>query len=178
MPFLKRRHLLQLAALSAVGPLVLPVHAQDKLEKSRISLAVGGKAGFYYLPLTIAGPQVQIGDARATGPGLGVTTTGTVDTRAATLDLEGTLAPAYGVNAVLGNIPLLGKVLVSREGEGIVGFTYTLDGPVSKPRAFVNPLSALAPGVLRRLFEGSGRAPAEADDAADKPRSGGNPNQR
>jgi NitT/TauT family transport system substrate-binding protein len=36
--------------------LVLPLaaHAQGKIEKPKVSIAVGGKAAFYYLPLTIA----------------------------------------------------------------------------------------------------------------------------
>jgi len=36
--------------------LMLPfaAHAQGKLEKPKVSIAVGGKSGFYYLPLTIA----------------------------------------------------------------------------------------------------------------------------
>src|SRR5438552_2465571 len=46
---------LALAACAAIG-LLLPLapHAQGKLEKPKIAIAVGGKAGFYYLPLTIA----------------------------------------------------------------------------------------------------------------------------
>jgi len=44
-----------LAACAAVGlSLPLASHAQGKLEKPRVAIAVGGKAGFYYLPLTIA----------------------------------------------------------------------------------------------------------------------------
>ncbi len=44
-----------LAAFAAIG-LLLPFvsHAQGKLEKPKVAIAVGGKAGFYYLPLTIA----------------------------------------------------------------------------------------------------------------------------
>lgn len=58
------------------------VHGQAKLEKSKISIAVGGKAAFYYLPLTISeqlgyfkaeGLDVEISDfaggARAAGGG-------------------------------------------------------------------------------------------------------------
>jgi NitT/TauT family transport system substrate-binding protein len=43
-------------AVCAIASLVLPLaaNAQGKLEKTKISLAVGGKSGFYYLPLTIA----------------------------------------------------------------------------------------------------------------------------
>jgi sulfonate transport system substrate-binding protein len=43
-------------AVCAIASMVMPLaaHAQAKLEKTKISLAVGGKSGFYYLPLTIA----------------------------------------------------------------------------------------------------------------------------
>jgi hypothetical protein len=133
-------------------------------------------------PLVISGNTVKVGAARATGPGLGVTTSGHINTAAKTLALDGSIAPAYGVNAVLGNIPLLGNVLVSRKGEGVVGFTYTLEGPIAKPRAFVNPLSAFAPGVFRRLFEGGAGRAADDSEAApknDKPKPvSGNPSKR
>lgn len=49
-------------AAAAVGAPVL--RAQPRLEKSKISLAVGGKAAFYYLPLTIS---EQLGYFKAEG---------------------------------------------------------------------------------------------------------------
>jgi NitT/TauT family transport system substrate-binding protein len=51
---LNRRTFTTAAAL-AVASIASPmVRAQGRLEKSKISLAVGGKAAFYYLPLTIS----------------------------------------------------------------------------------------------------------------------------
>ncbi|MBC7437376.1 MAG: ABC transporter substrate-binding protein [Bdellovibrionales bacterium] len=53
------------SAALAVASLAAPsLWAQPKLEKSKISLAVGGKASFYYLPLTIA---EQLGYFKAEG---------------------------------------------------------------------------------------------------------------
>jgi NitT/TauT family transport system substrate-binding protein len=49
---MKLFRILVVAALAAALP--LGVFAQGKLEKSKVSVAVGGKASFYYLPLTIA----------------------------------------------------------------------------------------------------------------------------
>ena len=69
--------------------------------------------------------------------------------------LKGTLAPVYGLNSVLGAIPLLGDVLVSKKGEGIIGMTYSVSGDADQPNLSVNPLAALAPGIFRRIFEGS-----------------------
>ena len=41
-------------ALAAAAVAAPALRAQPRLEKSKISLAVGGKAAFYYLPLTIS----------------------------------------------------------------------------------------------------------------------------
>ena len=49
-------------------------------------------------------------------------------------------------------IPILGRLLVGREGEGLFAVTYTMKGDLKDPRVVVNPLSALAPGFLRRMF--------------------------
>lgn len=61
---LKRRDFTQGAALAA-AMLGLPALAADpKPEKSKVAIAVGGKASFYYLPLTIA---EQLGYFKAEG---------------------------------------------------------------------------------------------------------------
>ena len=42
------------------------------------------------------------------------------------------------------------------EGQGLFALTYRLSGPVDEPDIAINPLSALAPGVLRRILFGGG----------------------
>ena len=54
---------------------------------------------------------------------------------------------------MLGNVPVIGNLLVSRRGEGVFGMTYSINGPAAQPRVGVNPVSALTPGILRRIFE-------------------------
>jgi hypothetical protein len=54
---------------------------------------------------------------------------------------------------VLGVVPLLGDVLTSRDGEGILGVVFALQGRAADPRIEVSAMSLLAPGFLRRLFE-------------------------
>ena len=65
------------------------------------------------------------------------------------MDLRGTLVPAYTINSVLGNIPILGTLLTGGEGEGVFALTYRVSGAPDSPTVSVNPLSALAPGFLR-----------------------------
>jgi len=50
-------------------------------------------------------------------------------------------------------VPLLGDIFVSREGEGVFALTYGIEGPLAEAQVFVNPLSVLAPGFFRRLFQ-------------------------
>ena len=59
-----RRTFSTAAALAAATLAVPALRAQAKLEKSKIALAVGGKAAFYYLPLTIS---EQLGYFKAEG---------------------------------------------------------------------------------------------------------------
>ncbi|HUB86045.1 MAG TPA: AsmA-like C-terminal domain-containing protein [Rhizomicrobium sp.] len=107
------------------------------------------------VPFRAQNDFITIHDARAAGPAVGFTADGYVDRAGNQIALKGTLAPAYGLNSILGNIPLLGDVLVSKKGEGVFGMTYSATGNADQPNISVNPLSALAPGIFRRIFEGS-----------------------
>lgn len=120
-------------------------------------------------PLEFENGTMHIGEARATGPALGVTVTGNVDLVQKTMALNGALAPAYSLNSALGKIPVLGDVLVSRKGEGLFGLSYQVQGPFEELQVFVNPLSALTPGVLRRIFEGGKNIPPGDPDLKESP---------
>jgi hypothetical protein len=96
---------------------------------------------------------IGISDATASGPALGLTLYGTFDQGTDETDMQGTIVPSYTLNSALGNLPIFGPILVSREGEGVFAFTYGISGPTSGPTVFVNPLAGLAPGVLRRVFQ-------------------------
>ncbi|MES2632831.1 MAG: ABC transporter substrate-binding protein [Pseudomonadota bacterium] len=61
---ISRRTFASAAALGAAVIAAPSLRAQPKLEKSKVAIAVGGKAGFYYLPLTIS---EQLGFFKAEG---------------------------------------------------------------------------------------------------------------
>ncbi|MBC8158232.1 MAG: AsmA-like C-terminal domain-containing protein [Alphaproteobacteria bacterium] len=96
---------------------------------------------------------VSLMGARANGVSLGFTASGKIYSYSDIVDIEGTLVPAYAINSVLGNIPVLGKIFSGGEkGGGIFAATYKITGPTESPKIEVNPLSVLAPGFLRKLF--------------------------
>ena len=96
--------------------------------------------------------RVTVKQGRAYGGALGINASGTVDLGQSTLDLDGTLVPAYMLNNILGNIPLIGNFLLGGEGQGLFAAAFRVNGPLGDPSITVNPLSALAPGMLRKLF--------------------------
>ena len=109
---------------------------------------------------------LSLRDMRATGPSVGITAEGSMALgQGGNVDLGGAVAPIYQLNSVLGNAPIIGDILVGRKGEGIVALSYSVTGEAASPNVFVNPLSAITPGILRRLFE-TERTPVEAESAA------------
>jgi hypothetical protein len=53
---------------------------------------------------------------------------------------------------MFGQIPIVGLFL-GGSNEGLIGLTYEVVGPTSAPVLRVNPISAVAPGLLRKFFE-------------------------
>lgn len=113
--------------------------------------------------------RIGLQQAKLVGSALGISADGVVDLDAGTIDVRGAIAPAYALNSILGILPGIGQLFVSREGEGIVAFSYTVTGPLDQPVVTVNTLSALTPGILRRIFEpiiGASQETADRLDAA------------
>ncbi|MBP2312054.1 DUF3971 domain-containing protein [Azospirillum soli] len=98
------------------------------------------------------GRLVTLKDLRTSGSALGLTLEGDVDLGTDTANLRGTIVPLYGLNRIVGQIPLLGDLLSGGEGQGIFSATWRVQGPLGDPDVSVNPLAVLAPGFLRNLF--------------------------
>jgi hypothetical protein len=105
--------------------------------------------------------RVDVTDFRSAGPSIGLTSRGTIDMDANTIDLKGALVPAYALNSILGNIPIIGEFLQGGKGEGLFSATYDISGDLNEPKINVNGWSALAPGFIRNLFDGEDTAPLE-----------------
>ena len=80
----------------------------------------------------------------AVGASMGLSMDGIYALGSNEIAMQGVLTPVYLLNGI-------GSVL-TRRGEGLIGFNYTLKGPAKKPSVSVNPLSALTPGLFREIF--------------------------
>ena len=128
-------------------------------------------------PFKLEGGVLELTQTRASGPTIGVTASGSVDMDNRMLDLQGTVVPAYAINALLGKIPLIGKIFSgSEEGGGLFAATYTMKGQGDNVDISVNPLSALAPGALRNIFTGTGKEKEIPNKDAPKAAPGAAPN--
>ncbi len=96
--------------------------------------------------------RVVLREGVVRGPLLGATIDGLVDYTHDELHMRGTLVPLYGPNNLLGQLPILGLFL-GGEKEGLIGITYEVVGKPGNPVLHINPVSALAPGLLRKVFE-------------------------
>ncbi|MEJ0026071.1 MAG: AsmA-like C-terminal domain-containing protein [Rhizomicrobium sp.] len=118
------------------------------------------------VPFTARNGVWGILNARATGPAIGVSAEGYIDRPKNEIALKGTLVPLFGINSALGVIPLLGDLLVSKPGEGIIGMVYSVEGNADEPQVSINPLSMVTPGFFRRIFEGDMPSAANAPSNA------------
>jgi len=117
-------------------------------------------------PFVVGAGKFHLRDAYVNGPQIGATMRGTVDFKSQTVELGGTYVPLYGLNSALGAIPILGRVLVGRQGEGIVGITFAIKGKLDDPTVLVNPMSVMAPGIFRQIFDFTGSVPDSAAASA------------
>jgi hypothetical protein len=107
------------------------------------------------LPFQWRPGRLRLVEAVAHGPILGITLSGDFDTARDRLDMAGVFTPLYGISGLLGGLPIIGEILTGGEGEGLIAFTFDLEGSLDKPEVMINPLSALLPGILRRLIQSS-----------------------
>jgi len=112
------------------------------------------------------GRTLTLRNVRTSGSALGLTLEGQIDLKTDTANLRGTIVPVYGINRIIGQIPLLGDVLSGGAGQGIFAATWHMQGPFADPEISVNPLAVLAPGFLRNLFFMGGGGGGTAPDAA------------
>lgn len=96
--------------------------------------------------------RMTIKEGLVRGPAVGATIDGHIDYAGNEIRMRGTFVPLYGLNNALNQIPIVGLFL-GGSNEGLVGITYEVVGTPGAPVLRVNPISAVAPGILRKFFE-------------------------
>jgi hypothetical protein len=121
--------------------------------------------------------RIELRDGVINGPAAGTTIEGYIDTLNDRVNMTGTFVPAYGLNNMFAKIPVLGLFLGGGANEGLFGVNFRISGPATAPVLNINPLSALAPGFLRKIFGageiGTSQSPQTAPQPAAQPPANG-----
>lgn len=104
-------------------------------------------------PFSVGHGQLVIQDAAMKGPLIGATLRGKADFNEKVVDLGGTYVFLQGLNNMLAPIPVLGEILSGPRKEGVFGTNFAIRGSMASPQVFVHPLSVLAPGIFREIFQ-------------------------
>ncbi|MCC2110535.1 MAG: hypothetical protein KDJ16_00705, partial [Hyphomicrobiales bacterium] len=99
------------------------------------------------------GGVLHLSKALLTSAVIGASVTGSIDYDRDKVALKGTYVPAYLLNNLFSRLPLVGIVLGNRRDEGLLAVTFSITGSTGVPVLKINPVSAIAPGVLRKAFE-------------------------
>jgi hypothetical protein len=139
--------LAQLTSQQAGGSASLAEATQADLagDRAKFELAQG--------EITLNRGTISLKSGVVRGANVGATAEGVVLSANGQMDLRGTFMPARGLNRIVGAIPILGLLLGSGSKTGLIGITYQLAGDAKNPKVFVNPISLIAPGIFRQIFE-------------------------
>jgi hypothetical protein len=118
-----------------------PAGAQNGVSFSRIRAEFSRQNG-----------QLTIREGVLKGPMIGGTIEGSIDS-GNQVRMSGTFVPMYGLNNMFGQIPVLGLIIGGGSNEGLFAVTYEVVGTTEKPVLRVNPISAILPGVSRKIME-------------------------
>jgi hypothetical protein len=124
--------------------------------------------------------RIDLHDAVIYDQQMGLTAQGFIDYTGDRVDLSGTFVPAYQLNNLVTQVPVVGMILGGGAHEGMFAINYRVSGPANAPTLSVNPLSAVAPGFLRKIFgafDGTGAPTMDTgqSDASPQPPTRGMP---
>lgn len=94
---------------------------------------------------------LTVKEGKAFGNVMGITIKGNYNRRSEELDVNGVIAPAYGLNTFIGRLPIVGGLLSGKDGT-VFAANYTITGDITDPNIKINPLSALSPSSLKDLL--------------------------
>src|SRR4051794_7510237 len=133
------------------------IRGEGSLDRAAAGGPVGGQNGTSFSRLraefTRQNGQLSVKDGVVKGPSIGATIEGSIDYPGNQVRMSGTFVPMYGLNNIFGQLPIVGLFLGGGSNEGLIGVTYEVVGTPGAPLLRVNPISAMAPGVLRKIFE-------------------------
>ena len=96
---------------------------------------------------------ISLKEMYAIGPAISLLMEGYIE-KNKLVSLRGTLVPATTLNKMIGNIPILGELLIGKKtGEGVFGVSFKIKGSPRDLKTTVNPIKTLTPRFITRTLE-------------------------
>ncbi|MSP06098.1 MAG: hypothetical protein EXR13_00815 [Candidatus Fonsibacter sp.] len=92
-------------------------------------------------------------DFYGTGPAIGFIVEGKINNIDNFVSIDGNLIPAYEVNRLLSNIPILGQILTGKSGDGVFGVNFKIKGKDNNFETTINPIRTLTPRFIQRFVD-------------------------
>ncbi len=133
------------------------VKGEAALDRAAAGGPPGAQNGIFFSALrsefTRQNGLLSIREGVVKGPTIGLTIEGHIDYNANQVRMSGTIIPIPGLNNMFGPIPLIGTLMGGGSNEGMFGVTYEVVGTPGQPVMHINPISAILPGVTRKIFD-------------------------
>ena len=121
--------------------------AKNKIDVSRVKFQRG------YSVIQKGSGYLKLAKGILRSDQIGLSYEGTLYDQDGRINMTGTFLPAFGLNRLFGDIPIIGDILGNGRDNGLIGITFKLSGPAKSPKLSINPLSLVAPGIFRQIFE-------------------------
>jgi len=117
--------------------------------------ALTGKGVFFkksYLELEKKDGIIMIKESYGTGDSLGYTIDGQIN-KDGFVSISGNLVPAYLLNDIIRQVPIVGKIITGKQGDGVFGASFKIKGQPNSLKTTVNPIRTLTPRFIQRFFD-------------------------
>lgn len=101
---------------------------------------------------------VRVNEGVVRNAAIGITFRGQLDFKREAIDIQGSFIPMYALNNLIARIPVVG-LFMGGSNEGLLGVSFAVSGSLANPVLRINPVSAIAPGFLRGLFQAPAGGP-------------------
>ncbi|KJV69187.1 hypothetical protein NLO413_0564 [Candidatus Neoehrlichia lotoris str. RAC413] len=117
---------------------------------------LNGQGIYFYrlnVPFTYRNNLIKIQESWMEGSELGISLSGNVDVSTKVFDIKGQIIPAYVINKIIWQTPVIGKLLTGGQSRGIIAIDYKVKGNDKEHDVLVNLMSILAPNLLKRVLK-------------------------
>ncbi|MGN7618700.1 MAG: YhdP family protein [Ehrlichia sp.] len=113
--------------------------------------------GIYFntlnVPFIYQGDLINITESWMEGSELGISLGGEIDIKTKMFDVKGQIIPAYIINKIIWQTPIIGKLLTGGQSRGVIAIDYKVKGTDKDHDLSVNFMSILTPNLLKRVLK-------------------------